>query len=120
MKKLQSWPIRRGGVSSFAEIITLVISQMRGEIDCKAPELQILRHKVMDIIRSWPIHELRHLDRDWNPSAYRLTSKSLQLEKSINNLYDQDRQDLRSLNRLNESLTLKSVNQVVKLAAFTR
>ena len=33
----------------------LVIRQMRGEIDCKAPGLQLLSHKAMEKLRSWPI-----------------------------------------------------------------
>ena len=35
----------------------LVIRQMRGEIDCKAPGLQLLRHKAMQRLQSWPKHE---------------------------------------------------------------
>ena len=30
----------------------LVIREMRGEIDCKAPGLQLLRHKAMEKLRS--------------------------------------------------------------------
>ena len=44
----------------------LVIRQMRGEIDCKAPGLQLLRLKAMEKLRSWPIHEFLHMKRDWN------------------------------------------------------
>ena len=42
----------------------LVIRQMRGEIDCKAPGLQFLRHKAMEKLRSWPFHEFLHMKRD--------------------------------------------------------
>ena len=42
----------------------LVIRQMRGEIDCKAPGLQLLRHKAMEKLRSWPNHEFLHMKRD--------------------------------------------------------
>ena len=53
---------------------SLVIRQMRGEIDCKAPGLQLLRHKAMEKLRSWPIQEFLHMKRDWNQSADRLAS----------------------------------------------
>ena len=35
---------------------SLVIIQMSGGIDCNAPGLQLLRHKAMEKLRSWPIH----------------------------------------------------------------
>ena len=44
----------------------LVIRQMRGEIDCKAPGLQLLRHRDMDRLRSRPSHEFLHMKRDCN------------------------------------------------------
>ena len=55
----------------------LVTRKMRGEIDCKAPGLQLLRHKVMQKLRSWPKHESLHVKRNWNASAYRLASVDL-------------------------------------------
>ena len=42
----------------------LVIRQMRGEIDCKALGLQLLRQKAMEKVRSWPAHEFLHMKRD--------------------------------------------------------
>ncbi|GMF38634.1 unnamed protein product [Phytophthora fragariaefolia] len=33
-----------------------VIRQMRGEFECKAPGLQLLRQKALDQFRSWPQH----------------------------------------------------------------
>ena len=80
----------------------LVIRRMRGEIDCKAPGLQLLSHKSMIRLRSWPIHEFLHMKRDWNKSADRLASKALQQEQGTIALSDQDRQDLSLLNRLDE------------------
>ena len=50
----------------------LVIRQMRGEIDCKAPGLKLLQHKAMQRLQSWPKHEFLHMKRDWNQSADRL------------------------------------------------
>ena len=93
---------------------------MRGEIDCKLPILQLLRHKTMEKVQMWPIHEFRHMKRDWNQSADRLASKALQQEQGSIALSNQDRHNLCSLNRLDELLTPKSVDQVVKIAAVTR
>ena len=42
----------------------LLIRQIRGEIDCKTPGLQVLRHKAMEKLRSWPIHKFLHMKRD--------------------------------------------------------
>ncbi|KAE8978835.1 hypothetical protein PR002_g24598 [Phytophthora rubi] len=39
----------------------LVIRQMRGEIECKAPGLKLLRSKAMEKLRSWPDHEYLHM-----------------------------------------------------------
>ena len=44
----------------------LVIRQMRGEIDWKAPGMQLLRHKALEGLRSWPDYEFLHVKRDWN------------------------------------------------------
>ena len=42
----------------------LVIRQMRGEIDCKAPGLQLLRHQTMEKLRSWPNHAFLYMKRE--------------------------------------------------------
>nr|KAE8920000.1 hypothetical protein PF009_g29700 [Phytophthora fragariae] len=39
----------------------LVVRQARGEIDCKAPKLVLLRQKVLDRLREWPKHDLIHV-----------------------------------------------------------
>ncbi|ETI37781.1 hypothetical protein F443_16358 [Phytophthora nicotianae P1569] len=49
----------------------LVIRQMRGEIECKAPGLTPLRRRALDRRRTWPAHEFLHVKRDWNQSADR-------------------------------------------------
>ena len=59
----------------------LVIRQVRGEIDCKAPGLQLLKHRAMEKLRSWPDHIFLHMKRDWNQSANRLASEALKQEK---------------------------------------
>ena len=47
-------------------------------------------------------------------------SNALQQEKGTITVSDQDRQDLYSLNQLDELLTPKSVDRVVKISAVTR
>ncbi|CAI5722011.1 unnamed protein product [Peronospora effusa] len=98
----------------------LVIRQMRGEIDCKAPGLQLLRQKAKEKLRSWPIHEFLHMKRDWNQSADRLASTALQKEQGVVITSEGDRQDLITLNRLDELLKSKQTESVVKVAAITR
>ncbi|GMF37957.1 unnamed protein product [Phytophthora fragariaefolia] len=58
----------------------LVIRQLRGEIEYKAPSLKLLRQKAMERLRSWPNHEYLHVKRDWNQSADKLASVALQRE----------------------------------------
>ena len=41
-----------------------VIRQMRGEIYCKAPGLQLLIHKAMERLRPWLDHEFLHMKRE--------------------------------------------------------
>ena len=59
----------------------LVIRQMWGEIVCKAFGLRLLRHKAMEKLRSWSIHELLHIKRDLNHSADRIANAALKQEK---------------------------------------
>ena len=78
---------------------------MRGEIDCKSPGLQLLRHRAMERLRSWPSHEFLHMKRDWNQSADRLASEALRQEKGTVVVSDQERQDLITLNRITTTRT---------------
>ena len=97
-----------------------MIRQMRGEINCKAPGLQLLRHKAMEELRFWPKHYFLHVKRDWNASADRLASKALQIEKGGIVIDDNDRQDQVTLNRLDELLIPRKTNQQVRVDAITR
>ncbi|KAI9983343.1 hypothetical protein PInf_007351 [Phytophthora infestans] len=54
----------------------LVIRQVRGEIDCKAPALTLLRQKGMVHLRGWTNHELVHVKRDWNANSHMVTPRS--------------------------------------------
>ena len=93
---------------------------MRGEIDCKAPALQLLRYMAMEKLRSWPKHEFLHMKRDWNQSADQLASEALQQEKRGAVVSDQEQNNLMTLNRLNELLIPIQVYFPVKVAAITR
>uniref|UniRef100_A0AAV1UR94 Reverse transcriptase n=1 Tax=Peronospora matthiolae TaxID=2874970 RepID=A0AAV1UR94_9STRA len=94
--------------------------QMRGEIDCKAPGLQLLRHKALEKLQSWPSHEFLHMKREWNQSADRLASTALQSEKGRTVVAEEDRQDLMTLNRLDELLKPKQDGQLARVTAIAR
>ncbi|OWY96425.1 reverse transcriptase, partial [Phytophthora megakarya] len=81
----------------------LVIRQMQGEMDCKAPGLQLLRQKALNRLRSWPKHDFLHVKREWNQSADKLASAALHREEGEIVTSEDDRQDLITLNRLGEA-----------------
>ncbi|KAG6591054.1 reverse transcriptase [Phytophthora cinnamomi] len=85
----------------------LVIRQVRGEIDCKAPGLTLLRKEALDRLQIWPDHELVHVKRDWNGSADSLASAALQRQGGILVDDETDLQDLVTLNRLHEILVVR-------------
>ncbi|OWY91281.1 reverse transcriptase, partial [Phytophthora megakarya] len=97
----------------------LVIRQVRGEIDCKAPGLTLLKRKALDRLRKWNDHELVHVKRDWNGSADSLASAALQRQRGIEVQETLGYQDLVTLNRLDEILIPKTENPVVRVAAVT-
>ncbi|POM80532.1 Reverse transcriptase, partial [Phytophthora palmivora] len=90
----------------------LVIRQVRGEIECKAPGLTVLKQRALDRLRDWPDHELVHVKRDWNGSADSLASAALQRQS-----VDEDKQDLITLNRLDEVLVVKRTDQAAQITA---
>ncbi|POM80706.1 LOW QUALITY PROTEIN: Reverse transcriptase [Phytophthora palmivora] len=98
----------------------LVIRQMKGEIECKAPGLTLLRQQALERLRSWPTHEFLHMKRDWNQSADSLASAALRRESEVVIVKEEERQDLMTLNRLNELLIAKYDAATVKIAAITR
>ncbi|OWY92333.1 reverse transcriptase [Phytophthora megakarya] len=83
----------------------LVIRQVRGEIDCKAPGLTLLRQKALDRLRIRPDHEL---------SGY-----ALQRQCGIEVETDSEIQDLITLNRLDEILVVKSEDPVMQISSVT-
>ena len=93
---------------------------MRGEIDCIASCLQLLRHKAMEKLGSWPKHDFLHVKRDLNASADRLKNEALQKEEDVIVMDDQDRQGLVTLNRLDELLLSRKPNKRVRVATITR
>ena len=74
----------------------------------------------MEELRSWPKHEFLHVKRDWNASADKFASEALQNEKGGIVTDDNDRQDLVTLNRLDELLVPLKTNQQVRVAAISR
>ncbi|OWY90377.1 reverse transcriptase, partial [Phytophthora megakarya] len=97
----------------------LVIRQVRGEIDCKAPGLTLLRQRALDRLRKWPDHELLHVKRDWNGSADSLASAALQRQCGIEIESDAEIQDRMTLNRLDEILIVKVEEETLRLSAVT-
>ncbi|OWY98001.1 LOW QUALITY PROTEIN: reverse transcriptase, partial [Phytophthora megakarya] len=95
----------------------LVIRQVRGEIDCKAPGLTLLR--ALDRLQKWPDHELLHVKRDWNGSANSLAGAALQRQCGIEIESDAEIQDLMTLNRLDEILMVKVEEETLRLSAVT-
>ncbi|OWZ04123.1 LOW QUALITY PROTEIN: reverse transcriptase [Phytophthora megakarya] len=79
----------------------LVIRQVRGEIDCKAPGLTLLKRKALDRLRKWNDHELVYVKRDWNGSADSLASAALQRQGGIEVQETPGYQDPVTLNRRN-------------------
>ncbi|POM68913.1 Reverse transcriptase [Phytophthora palmivora] len=98
----------------------LVIRQRKGEIECKAPGLTLLRQQALERLRSWPNHEFLHMKRDWNQSADSLASAALRRENGVVIVTEEERQDLVTLNRLDELLIAKDDAATVKIAAVTR
>ncbi|POM80431.1 LOW QUALITY PROTEIN: Reverse transcriptase [Phytophthora palmivora] len=98
----------------------LVIRQMKGEIECKASGLTLLRQQALERLRSWPNHEFLHMKRDWNQSADSLASAALRRESGVVIGTEEERQDLVTLNRLDELLIAKGDAAIVKIAAVTR
>ena len=98
----------------------LVIRPIRGKIDCKPPEIQLLRHKAMQILQSWPKHEFLHIKRKWNQSADRLARLVLQQETVTIVTSDSYIQDLISFNRFDELVLPERIDRVANMAAVIR
>ncbi|POM57599.1 LOW QUALITY PROTEIN: Reverse transcriptase, partial [Phytophthora palmivora] len=91
----------------------LVIRQMKGEIECKAPGLTLLRQQALERLRSWPNHEFLHMKRDWNQSADSLVNAALRREGGVVR-----KKSAKIL--LDELLIAKDDAATVKIAAVTR
>ncbi|POM76068.1 LOW QUALITY PROTEIN: Reverse transcriptase [Phytophthora palmivora] len=98
----------------------LVIRQMRGEIECKAPGLTLLRQQALEHLRSWPNHEFLHMKRDWNQSADSLASAALRHESGVVIATEEERQGLMTLNRLEKLLIAKNYATTLQITAVTR
>ncbi|KAI9991072.1 hypothetical protein PInf_018693 [Phytophthora infestans] len=89
-------------------------ARVRGEIDCKAPALTLLRQKVMVHLRGWMNHELVHVKRDWNASADSLASAALRNQCGVEVEREAEHQDLVTLNRLDEVVVVGSEKKTVQ------
>ncbi|OWY99447.1 reverse transcriptase [Phytophthora megakarya] len=98
----------------------LVIRQTQGEMDCKAPGLQLRRQKALNQLLWWRKHEFLHVKRECNQSADKLASAALQREEGEIVTSEDDRQDLITLNRLGEMRKPKLIETVVSVNAITR
>jgi ribonuclease HI/transposase InsO family protein len=98
----------------------LMIRQMRGEIDCKSPGLQLLRQKAFEKLKAWPMHEFLHMKRDWNRSADRLASAALQSEVGKVVTSEEEIYNLTTLNKPDELLKPKPTEIVAQVAAITK
>ncbi|KAE9292362.1 hypothetical protein PR003_g24777, partial [Phytophthora rubi] len=95
----------------------LVMRQMKGEIDCKAPALTLLRQKALRQLGTWLVHDLLHVKRAWNASADSLASAALQREAGVI-VQGQDCDDLVMLNRLSEILTATAEETTRRISAM--
>ncbi|POM69081.1 Reverse transcriptase [Phytophthora palmivora] len=93
----------------------LVIRQMKGEIECKALGLTLLRQQALERLRSWPNPEFLHMKRDWNQSVDSLASAALRSESGVVIVKEEEHQDLMTVNIL-----AKDDAAIVKIAAVTR
>ncbi|KAE8980248.1 hypothetical protein PR002_g24183 [Phytophthora rubi] len=89
----------------------LVIRQVRGKIDCKAPGHTLLRQKALDRLLAWPDHELLHVKRDWNGCADSLAVAALQRQAGVELEEDSDFENLVTLNRLEEILVAREAEE---------
>ncbi|OWZ06147.1 reverse transcriptase [Phytophthora megakarya] len=97
----------------------LVIRQVQSEIDCKAPGLTLLRQRALDRLRTWPDHELLHVDLASLSTADSLASDALQRQCGIEIESDAEIQELLTLNRLDEVLIVKVEEEIVRVSAVT-
>ncbi|OWZ07099.1 reverse transcriptase [Phytophthora megakarya] len=80
------------------------LEPVRGEIDCKEPGLILLNQRALDRLRTWPDHELLHVNRDWNGSATSLASAGLQRQFGIEAESEKEIQGLVTLDVLADIL----------------
>ncbi|KAG3069596.1 hypothetical protein PI125_g23174 [Phytophthora idaei] len=96
----------------------LVVRQVRGEIDCMAPGLTLLRRKVLDQLQKWPDHDVVHAKRDWNTSSDSPASAALQHQCGVLVEGEARWQDLVTLNRLDEVIVIRSNDKMTKVSAM--
>ncbi|PUE80042.1 integrase zinc binding domain-containing protein, partial [Xanthomonas vasicola] len=98
----------------------LVIKQVAGEIECKAPRLRILNERVMKALEGYPNHELLHVKRDWNRSADYLATKAMQDQVGVTITEKADLEELVNINRLQEVIKPKNAPDLMNVMVATR
>ncbi|GMF53729.1 unnamed protein product [Phytophthora fragariaefolia] len=68
----------------------------------------ITEEKALDRLSSWPNHDFLHMKREWIQSADKLASAELQQEEGVEVTSEDDKQDLITLNRLDELQKLRN------------
>ncbi|OWZ22110.1 reverse transcriptase [Phytophthora megakarya] len=71
-------------------------------MDCKSPELKLLRQQAWNVSRTWLEHEFIHVRRGWNASADMLAGQALQRRRGKVTYSLDEVKDIKTLNRLQE------------------
>ncbi|KAE9333740.1 hypothetical protein PR003_g13870 [Phytophthora rubi] len=122
--KLPEWTVVRAR-SEYVDGLTVNQAECRGLLLCMdllEGEAQqrlvvcgdsnlVIRQKALDRLLAWPDHELLHVKRDWNGSAGSLAGAALQRQAGVEVEEDSDFENLVTLNRLEEILTVKEVEE---------
>ena len=98
----------------------LVMRQMRGEIECEASGLSMLRAHAFNELQSWLSHRILHVKRDWNQSAYQLASTALHQKGWTKSVPGEERLGLEAINRVPELLIPKDQNLSTKIYLVIR
>ncbi len=82
----------------------LVVRQLRGEIECKAPQLQILKGEVTQLLAKFQSVQLIHAKREYNQPADLLARRTTMETENVNDPDPELWEELRAVSRLPEIL----------------
>lgn len=77
-------------------------------MDCKSPGLELLRGRAWSELQEWPRREYFHVRRDWNARADMLAGQALQRHCGVMVESQEDKADMRTLNRLPEIVGVRT------------